>query len=111
MDIFERRSAYAQPPTRPAAARMPVNARTNGGIRARLGRPRAPTRRAGAPFFGPISILKIEKSDSRPPRRRQSESHRARAAHTMILATLGTGAATGPLVHAPVPRRASKVFF
>ena len=39
---------------------MPVNAHTNGRIRARLGRPRAATCRAGAPFFGLISILKIK---------------------------------------------------
>ena len=71
-DIFERRSAYAQPPTRPAASKKHPSTHTNGSRRPRLGGPRAPTRRAGAPFFGLISILKIEKSDSRPPRRGKS---------------------------------------
>ena len=104
--FFERQCAHAELPAPPARASKVWSLGTNGRIRARLGRPRA-----GPPFFGLISILKVGKSDSHPPRRRQSESHRARAAHTMILAILGTGAATGPLVHALVPRRASKVFF
>ena len=110
-------------PSRPPGPPLPKNILPRGQMEAaaltwaaRAPQPAAPAR---AFYYrisilkvdGLISILKVEKSDSRPPRRRQSESHRARAAHTMILATLGTGAATVPLVHAPVPRRASKVFF
>ena len=58
--IFERQCAHAEPPPTPARAANGAHLVTNGRIRARLGRPRAATCRAGAPFFGLISILKIK---------------------------------------------------
>ena len=56
--IFERQCAHAEPPPTPARAANGAFLVTNGRIRARLGRPRAATCRAGAQFFGLISILK-----------------------------------------------------
>ena len=107
-------SASAPMPTRPRRPLAPPKRRPRGQMKALALRCRRRRPQPAAPariFYYRVSILKVEKTRNRPPRRRLSDSHRARAAHTMILATLGTGAATGPLVHAPVPRRASKVFF
>ena len=49
--IFERQCAQPRPPARPPVLKKCPSSHTNGRIRARLGRPRAPSRRSAARLF------------------------------------------------------------
>ena len=65
--------------------------------------PRAATPRAGAPFFGLISIQKVTKSRNRAPRRRRSDPRRSCAARASPRGGRGMG---GSISHARVARTA-----